>query len=127
MRERGFPELVDAFSYAAIAAIDLAADAKGMSFESALDLVDARYGAGRGREPAVPWRDAVRLVAAVKENDRDAVRIRSTMDVDGAVRSTFQLAFAAFLTMVDTVGPDRSANVHQEPTFGSVGDEITQP
>jgi hypothetical protein len=104
VRERGFPSLVEAFSYAAIAAITVAADAQQMSFQAALDVIDAQHGEHVRPGMTVPWAKAVRLVAAAKSNERDVATIRSTMDVHSAVRATFQLAFTAFLTLVDVTG-----------------------
>lgn len=104
VRERGFPKLVEAFSYAAIAAIDIAADAQRLPFQAALDVVDAQHGVHLRPGMTVPWTKAIRLVAAAKRNERDAATIRSTMDVHSAVRATFQLAFTAFLTLVDVTG-----------------------
>lgn len=107
VRERGFPRLVEAFSHAAIAAIDSAADAQGISFHAALDVVDARHGVHVRPGMTMPWTKAIRLVSAAKEDGRDAATIRSTMDIHSAVKATFQLAFTAFLTLADVSGPCR--------------------
>lgn len=104
VRERGFPRLVEAFGHAAIAAVDIAADAQGISFHAALDVVDARHGAHLRPGTTMPWTKAVRLVAAAKTDERDVATIRSTMDVHSAVKASFQLAFTAFLTLVDVTG-----------------------
>ena len=42
--ELGFPKLAEAFSYAAVVAVELAANGQGISFQAALDAVDARRG-----------------------------------------------------------------------------------
>ncbi len=103
--ERGFPRLIEAFSYTAIVAVDVAADLHGTSFCSTLDLVDARHGRRPASGTTVPWTKALRLAAATKTDEHAAATIRSTMDVHSAVTATFQLAFTAFLTLADASGP----------------------
>jgi hypothetical protein len=100
--ERGFPKMAEAFSYAAIVAVDIAANGKGITFQAALDSVDARRDVHLVPGAAVPWGKALRLVAAVKAGDPAAATIGYTMDVHSAVNATFQLAVSAFLTVAGT-------------------------
>ncbi len=97
--ERGFPKLAEAFTYAAIVAVDIAADGKGISFQAALDMVDARRGVQLVPGATVPWGKALRLISAAKTDDRAAATIGYTMDVHSAVNATFQLAVSAFLAL----------------------------
>ncbi|HEY2174880.1 MAG TPA: hypothetical protein VGH85_13815 [Mycobacteriales bacterium] len=102
--ELGFPKLAEAFSYAAVVAVELAANGQGISFQAALDAVDARRGVRLVPGATVPWTKAVQLVSAAKTDDRSAQSIGYTMDVHSAVNATFQLAVSAFLALEDTSG-----------------------
>ncbi len=105
-----FQRLADAFTYAGIVAVDLAATALGQPFDAALLEVAAQPDVKLvpGRRP--PWAKAVQLASAARTDNRAAARIAMTMDVPDAVNATFQLAVSAFVALPDVPGlGDRTA------------------
>lgn len=105
-----FQRLADAFTYAGIVAIDLAATALGQPFDAAIQEIVAQPDVKLVPGGTPPWPSAVRLAAAARTDNRAAAQVASTMEIQDAVNATFQLAVSAFsaLEEVPELG-DRSA------------------
>ncbi len=94
-----FPRLADAFTYAAIVAVDLAATAMGEPFEAVLREVAAQPDVKLVPGGRPPWVKAVQLADAARRDNRAAAVVASTMDLADAVNATFQLAVSAFVAL----------------------------
>ena len=106
IEEHEFQRLADAFTYAALIAVEMVVPARGVSFDTALRDVPQDEDAVLLPGLPVPYQEATWLASAVKHGGEGSPQqmAASTMDRPGAVNGTFQLMISAFRTLARVPG-----------------------
>jgi hypothetical protein len=94
----GYGQLAEAFTCAAIMAIDLTAVRRGESFQETLSTIhpaEVKLIPSAG----APWQKLLRLVRDAKTHDQASAAIGYAMDGKSAANVSFQLAVSASVTL----------------------------
>lgn len=100
----GYAQLAEAFTCAAIIAIDLTAARRGQSFQEVLNTIhpaEVKLISSAG----APWQKLLRLVRDAKTHDQVNAAIGYAMDGKSAANASFQLAVSALLTLQNASDP----------------------